>query len=320
MMRAAQYRRYGNPDVIEIVDVSVKPPNAGEVLVRVRASSVNGGEAAMRAGLMRMLTGRSFPRGIGIDFAGEIVGVGDGLDAAQIGAHVWGMLRNRDIIRQKEAAGTAAEFVTVDAATLAPLPKTLEFGQAVSLLAGNAALVSLRDRAALKKGERLLVRGGTGGVGFVGVQLGHVLGAEVTTLVSAANIPVAQQIGADVALDHRETTAADLGPFDVIFDTVGSDMASYRRLLSKGGRMVTLGANPPLQGFAAILASSFAGSRRIQYFLAEPTPSLLRDYADLIDDGRIRPLIASEHSLADIAAAHRAFERGGVPGKHVVMS
>lgn len=317
-MRAAQYSRFGDPGVIEIVEVAVPRPRAEEVLVRVHATSVNGGEAAIRAGRLRVVSGRRFPRGLGIDFVGEVVAVGASVTEPAVGARVWGMLDNRTVVRGGLATGAAAQYVAVAASLTAPAPGGLDAAAAVSLLAGNAALFALRDRAELHRGERLLVRGGTGGVGFAAVQVGRAMGAEVTTLVSAPNIPTAIEIGARVALDHRSTGPGDLGLFDVVFDTVGSDMEAYRNRLAPGGRMITISANPPLRGFLTVLASSLRRSRRIQYLLAEPTRELLDDYAELVVSGEVAPLIASEHGLDELADAHRAFERGGRPGKHVV--
>ena len=318
IMRAAQYSRFGGPDVIEIADVPVPRPQADEVLVRVRVTSVNGGEVAIRAGRLRIVSGRRFPRGLGIDFAGEVIAVGASVQEPIVGAKVWGMLDNRTVVRGGVSTGAAAQYVIVKATLTAPMPDKLDPVQAVSLLAGNGAFAALRDRAGLRAGERLLVRGGTGGVGFVAVQVGRSMRAEVTTLVSAPNIGTAKALGADIALDHRATSPGDIGEFDVIFDTVGSDMEAYRRRLAPEGRMIAISANPPIRGFMAVFASSFRRSRRIQYILAEPTRALLDDYAELIASGEVTPLIASERPLEELADAHRAFERGGRAGKHLV--
>lgn len=318
-MRAAQFDSYGAADVIRIATVPVPVPGAGHVLVRVRATSVNGGELLFRAGRLRLLSGRRFPKGLNIDFAGEIAALGPEVADARVGDRVWGALESARMLRLQSPIGSAADYLVVAADRTAPMPTRLDFGESVALLAGTAALPPLRDIARVRQGERVLVRGGTGGVGFVAVQLAHALGARVTTLVSAANIPTALDLGAEIALDYRVVGPADLGDFDVVFDTVGTDMAAYRRLLAPGGRMVTIALMPPLRALAAVAASVVHGSRRVRFFKGSPRRALLVDYADLVDRHGIRALIAATYPLEQLAAAHVALERGGVSGKHVIL-
>ncbi|GAB3562294.1 NAD(P)-dependent alcohol dehydrogenase [Spelaeicoccus albus] len=318
-MRVAQLHGYGPPDMIKIGTAPVPRPKAGQVLVRVRATTVNGGEVWMRAGRLRLMSGSRFPKGLGIDVAGEVAELGDGVTDMTVGERVWGSLDSKKMVLSQAAAGATAEYVAVDAARLAPMPDGATFDGAAALLVGITAFTALRDKARVRPGERLLVRGGTGGVGYVGVELGRAFGARVTTLVSAANLEVAGELGADVALDYRSIGPDDLGRFDVIFDTVGTRMNDYRRLLAPGGRMVSIMVNPPLRGFAAVLASVIHGGRRIRAFSGNPTRALLIDYARYIESGQLRPLIADTYRLEQTAAAHEAIESGGRPGKHVIL-
>lgn len=318
-MRAAQVHRYGDPHVIRVQPVSVPEPTAGQVLVRVHATTVNGGEVAMRAGRLRLLSGRRFPKGLGIDFAGEIAALGPKVTDVALGDRVWGVLdAMRNTITQAPL-GAAAEYLVVDASRTAPLPPESSFADAVALLTGTTALTALRDKAHLQPGERLLVRGGTGGVGNVGVQLGHAFGAHVTTLVSASNLDTARRLGADVVLDYATTRPAELETFDVILDTVGSDMHAYWNRLSPRGRMVAISFDPPLRGLAMILASAVHGRRRIRTFSGNPSRTLLEDYARYLVDGTLHPLIAGTHALDELDAAHEAVEAGGQAGKHIIM-
>ncbi|MFE3598261.1 NAD(P)-dependent alcohol dehydrogenase [Streptomyces sp. NPDC059142] len=320
-MRAALYDRYGPPDVLYEGTVPTPVAGPGELLVRVHGTSVNGGELTMRAGKLRLLGGRTFPRRIGIDFTGEVAALGPGLTGPAVGARVWGLLPRSGVPRGR--MGSAAEYVTVRPRQVALAPAGLDLVEAAALPVGTTAVTALRDKARVRPGERLLVRGASGGVGNVAVQLGRAYGAHVTALASGKNLELVRELGADEAYDYRETGPGelrDLGAFDVVLDSVGSEAASYRRLLAPGGRMVgiALDIDRAAASLAYTLASAVYGSRRVRFFSGNP---LHQDFADLtgyVESGVLRPVVDTVHPLAEIAAAHRALEAGGVRGKHVV--
>ncbi|WP_020132066.1 NADP-dependent oxidoreductase [Streptomyces sp. 303MFCol5.2] len=312
-MKAAQITGFGAPDVLRVNDVDRPVPGAGEVLVSVEASSVNGHDVIVRAGELKMVSGRRFPSGAGLDFAGVVVGTGADVESHRVGDRVWGMVHPR---RRHTTAG-AAEYVVVPADRIAPAPAGLSAVDAASLVvAGVTALIALRDSVRLAGGERVLVRGAAGGVGTAAVQLAHAMGGHVTALARDRHAQPLTGLGADEVLDHGSTTSDRIGPFDVIVDTVGSELHCYRGRLAKGGRMVTVGLSAG--ALAAIAASSVHGSRRIRTFSAYPDSAVLRDLAGHVASGALRPVVDSVYPLADIAAAHTAFERGGAVGKHVI--
>ncbi|MER5691996.1 NAD(P)-dependent alcohol dehydrogenase [Streptomyces mirabilis] len=313
-MKAAQITSYGDAvDVLRINDVDRPVPGAGDVLVRVEASSVNGHDVIVRSGEMKIVSGRRFPLGTGLDFAGVVTGSGTGVEGLRVGDRVWGTVHPR----QRHTIGGAAEYVVVPADRLAPAPAALSAAEAASLaVAGATALIAVRDTVRLAPGEKVLVRGAAGGVGTAAVQLAHALGCHVTALARARHAPVLTDLGADEVLDHGSTTSDRIGPFDVVVDTVGTELNCYRSRLAKGGRMVTVGLSAP--ALAAIAASSVYGARRVRTFSANPDATVLRALADHVTSGALRPVVNSVYPLADIAAAHQAFERGGVVGKHVV--
>lgn len=306
-MRLVTFDRYGPPDVLSVTAGPVPTPGPGEVLVRVRAVSVNGGELALRAGRLRPFSGTRFPKRVGIDLVGEVVTAAGRFAAGDL---VWGLVGRR--------MGSAAEYVAVRADRLDHVPAGLDVVQAAALPVGTTAITALRDKAMLAPGERLLVRGATGGVGYVAVQLGKAMGAHVTGLASAANLDLVRDLGADAAVDYR--APGDLGRFDVVLDTVGTDLPAFHRLLTSRGRMVAIAFDlaRPFRSLGYLAAHAARRDRWVRFFSGNPTAALFAELGRWVTAGAIRPQVDRVYPLADIAAAHRALEQGGVRGKIVV--
>ena len=312
-MRAAQITRFGEPDVLRVNDVGRPEPDAAQVLVSVEASSVNGHDVLVRAGGLKMVSGRRFPIGLGLDFAGVVVAAGAGVQDYRAGERVWGTVHPRE----RRTTGTAAQYVVVPADRIADAPANISSADAASLVvAGATALIAVRDAARLTTGEHVLVRGAAGGVGTAAVQLASALGGHVTALARDRHAEALAALGAERVLDYHATTPEQAGRFDVIIDTVGSDLSRWRRRLTRNGRMVTVGLSAA--ALASIALSAVHGSRRIRTFSANPDSALLRDLARYVTSGELHPVVNHTYPLEDIAAAHRAFAEGGVLGKHVV--
>ncbi|MFF4474476.1 NAD(P)-dependent alcohol dehydrogenase [Streptomyces sp. NPDC001599] len=312
-MKAVLFDRYGPPEVLYVGRRPVPAVGPGEVLVRVRAAGVNGGDLHDRTGKVRLVTGRAFPKGCGIDFAGEVAEAGASVRGFREGQRVWGLLGRR--------TGSMAEYVAVSPRRIASAPENLTPEEAVSLIAGaTTAVTALRDKAALQPGERLLVRGGSGGVGSVAVQVGKVLGGRVVALAGGRNLDFVRGLGAEEALDHRTTALSALGRFDVVLDTVGTEQARVRRLLAPGGRMVAIAPDldRPLAWIGTVLGSVAHGRGRIRVFSGNPDGALLAEAARLAERGDIVPVVDTVHPLDGVADAQRALAAGGVRGKHVV--
>ena len=313
-MRTATYDRYGGPDVLreDLVDAPIHVP--GEVLVKVHAASVNGYDVVVRSGALRVITGRKFPKHTGLDFAGEVALPAHAAPQFKPGDRVWGVMPLHQL-------GSAAEFVCVAPGQLSHSPPGLEPAEAAALpVVGVTAIIAVRDIGKLQHGQRLLVRGASGGVGSVAVQLGRAFGSHVTALASAANLDFVRELGADEAFDYAVTGSGDLGTFDVIVDTVGSDAGAWRRRLAVGGRMAAIVPDPrhPLRSMAYFAVSRIYGARRVRFFSAKPDTRLLTDLAALVSSGVIKPHIGDVYPLSRIADAHRAMEAGGQRGKQVI--
>jgi len=187
-------------------------------------------------------------------------------------------------------------------------------------VAGTTAMTALSGKARLRPGERLLVRGATGGVGSVAVQLGKALGAHVTALAAARNLDWITRLGADEAVDYRTTRPEDLDRFDVIVDVVGTDLGAYRKRLARGGRLVALSfdSDRVVSSMLGIALRAAATPRRVKMFSNNPSADRIAELTRAVEAGTIRPVIDTVFPMRDIAAVHQRLEAGGVRGKYVV--
>lgn len=314
-MRAVQFFEYGDPTELQLVDVDMPQPTGTQVVVRVSATSVNPVDTETRLGRLKLLSGRRFPQGTGIDIAGIVELVGADVTGFVPGDRVWGVKAGFF----SRTTGAAAEFMAIDARLLAALPTNLDIIESAALPAvGATAITAVSHKGRVKAGSRVLIRGAAGGVGSAAVQYAHWLGAHVTALVSERNMQFVRDLGADIVLDRRVTQVDELGNFDVIIDAVGSDLLNYRRHLGKNGRMVTV-AFSSIGSVAAIALSAIYGRQRIRTFAGQPPLGRMAQLTDVVEAGGIMPVVEEIYSLEQIADAHRAVEAGGGRGKRVIL-
>lgn len=316
-MRAVQFDGYGGPEVLTLRQVPVPVPGPAEVLVRVHASGLNPKDAMIRSGAMRLLSGRTFPRGTGFDFAGEVAGTGAGVWDLAPGQRVWGFLDG-------VLGGAAAEYVVVPRGWLAPMPERLGWVEGAALpLAASAALQALRDVGRVRAGERVLIRGASGGVGSAAIQIARARGARVTALASGAGLELCRELGADEVVDRRASDPASLGRrFDVFVDCVGgSALSTCRRLLARGGRWVAVAPSLPVYALAPVsaLVSPVLRLPRFGFLVVRPVRADLEEIGSLVERGLLRAPLAATYPLDDVRTAHRVVAEGRGGGKRVLL-
>ena len=310
-MRAVQFRSYGAPEVLEVGAVEIPSPGPKEVVVEVAAFSVNAVDLLTRRGKMRLLDGMGFPKGTGVDFAGLVHAVGDQVGKPVLGRRVWGYLGMMPPGRT--AAG--AQYVRVRPDRLAPAPDGVPLAEAAALpLAGLTAVQALRPLE-LRRGNRVLVVGGNGGVGSTVVQVARIMGAEVDAVVGVRS-DVAVSAGAQQVFNYHDLKPSDIpGRYDVVIDTAGADALAYRRLLKPGGRMTAIAPG----AFWDIVTSMLSPGPMIRMVSGKPSVKDLVWLAARVDSGELKPLIASTYPLDRIADAHRDAESLSAAGKRIVL-
>lgn len=323
-MKAVVRRHWGRPrDVVEL-DEAVKPvPEDDEVLVRVRASSVNRSDYYALGGvavLMRPLIGgflRPKDEHVGGDFAGIAEAVGKDVTDVRPGDEVYGV-----------RSGAFAEYVSAKKA-VARKPANLSFEEAAAVpVAGLTALEGLRDHGNLEPGQRVLVNGASGGVGSFAVQIAKALEAgHVTAVCSTRNVERARGLGADTVVDYgREDYTRSGERYDLILDVAGTH--SWRenlRVLMPGGTLVLAGMpqgnrlTGPMGRLARLwLTSRIGRGRRLVFFVCKPSRANLATLRELIEEGKLRPPVDRVYPLAEIADALEAMGEGHTQGKLVV--
>ena len=316
-MKAIVQDGCGSPDVLELREIEKPVVGDDRVLVRVSAASVNAADwhlIGMLPHLIGMLLRSSRSSVRGFDVAGHVEAVGKNVTRFRPGDEVFGT-----------GIGTFAEYVTTFEDRLALKPGNLTFEQAAAIpVAGFTALQGLRDKAHVQPGQRVLIYGAGGGVGTFAVQIAKSLGAHVTAVSSTRNVDLVRSIGADEVIDYTKEDFTRRGQrYDVLFD-IGANrsFADCRRVLATNGTLVLVGAP---KGLWAILSrllkaqlSSRIGSQRIASFLARVRHEDLVVLKDLVEAGKLSPVIDRQYPLSEVPDAVRYVGTRGSRGKVII--
>jgi len=315
-MRAIVYRNYGSSEVLKCEEIATPAAADDEVLIKVRAASVNPLDWRLMTG--KPLLGRLMSGGLrkpklrpGVDVAGRIEAVGKRVTQFKPGDEVFGNCR-----------GAFAEYACTKESALALKPRNATFEEAASVpVAAFTALQGLRTTAAVQPGQKVLINGAAGGVGTFAVQIAKHLGAEVTAVCSTRNVEMVRSIGAMHVIDYTQedfTTRAER--YDVVFDCVGNHTFSEcRRILTAHGKLVVVGTAKEVStiDILASLAKTLVRPN-VKLVLARRSQDDLNQLRDLIESGTIKPVIDKRYRLCETPAAMRYASEGHARGKVVI--
>ncbi|MEW6339251.1 MAG: NADP-dependent oxidoreductase [Paraburkholderia sp.] len=330
-MKAFVVDRYGRKNGIRAGDMPVPEPGEDDVLIQIHAAGVNPLDAKIRDGEFKLILPYRLPLILGNDLAGTVVRVGTRVRRLKPGDEVYAR-------PPKDRIGTFAEFIAIREDAVALKPKALSMEKAASIpLVGLTAWQALVERAQLKKGQKVLIHAGSGGVGTFAIQLAKHLGATVATTAGAANTGLMKQLGADIVIDYRKDDfAAVLKDYDVVLDTQGGNtLEKSLQVLKPGGKLIGI-AGPPDPDFARQMGASWflktvmrflsyrirkAAKRRditYSFLFMRADGDQLAQIARLVDAGAIKPVIDRTFPFEATADALTYVETGRAKGKVVI--
>lgn len=329
-MKAAYIKQYGSKEKLHVGDVTKPKVEDHEVLIQIKAASVNPIDFKIKAGDLKFLRDYSFPLVLGHDLSGEIVKVGDKVTKFKKGDLVFSRPGNASI-------GAFAEYISVREDEVALKPSNISFEEAASLpLVGLTAWQAFKA-ANLQPGQKVLIQAGAGGVGTFAIQLAKVFGAEVWTTTSEKNEALVKSLGADHIINYRKENPWEvLKDMDMVFDTLGGDdLYKNYSVLKPGGWIVSISGVPDgetakdlnlgaLKAFILTLvglkANLLAAMKSIHYkfLFMKPNGDMLNEIRVLVEQGKIRPVVDSVFSLDDVQKAIEHSESGRARGKIII--
>lgn len=319
-MKAIVREAYGRPDILHLDEVEKPSLTDDGVLVRVRATSVNRGDWYALRGIWigRPAMGLRRPKDpkIGGDFSGTVEAVGRDVTGVQPGDEVFG-----------GRTGALAEYVCARAHAVALKPAHVSFEEAAATpVAGLTALQGLRDKGQVEPGQKVLINGASGGVGTMAVQIAKALGAEVTAVCSTRNVELARSLGADRVVDYtREDFTRRGRRYDVLFDNAGSkSWRACKRVLEPNATVVLVGGRlgnrllGPMPHMVRMSLGGLVGSRKTAFFIAKFNKPDMEALRELLESGKLKPVIDRRYPLSEAAEAFRYVGEGHAQGKVVL--
>ncbi len=319
-MKAIVYRTYGSPDVLEFKEVEKPVPKENEILIKVHAAAANPFDWHHMRGvpfLVRLEDGLLKPKDpmLGADIAGRVEAVGRNVKEFQPGDEVYGAW-----------TGSFAEYTSVPENRVALKPTNCSFEEAAAIpLAAITALQGLRDKGQIQSGQKVLVNGASGGVGTFAVQIARSFGAEVTGVCSTRNLDLVRSIGADHVIDYTQEDFTKNGQhYDLIYDAVGNrSVSDYKHALNPNGTCVIAGFQNLLRLFEHMVLGplrSKTGNKKVgRMGTAKMNQKDLVYVKELLEAGKVVPVIDRRYPLRETASAIRYLEEGHARGKVIIM-
>ncbi len=313
-MKSISADRFGGPELLTLSEAPIPEPKAGEVRVKVKAAGVNPLDVQTRRGDYSDYV--SIPLKLGVELSGVIDALGEGVTNFAIGDEVFYS------VRVLENEGGYAEYHTEQADLVAKKPSSLSFVEAAAMpIAASTAWVCLIERGRLQSGERVLILGGSGGVGQFAVQVAHNVGAYVVTSVSENAQDFVRELGADKTVNYKQEDVWEVlkemsgNGFDVVVDLIGGDAIQQSlTLLAPGGRVVSIVDQPQAQN----LYSGWDSNAEIHLVFLTPSAERLTRLGTLADRGLLKSIVERTLTLSEASEAHRLIEAGGRKGKIVL--
>ncbi|NJP07460.1 MAG: NAD(P)-dependent alcohol dehydrogenase [Chloroflexaceae bacterium] len=320
-MKAIICTRYGPPDVLQLKEVAKPTVGDDQVLINVQATSVNAGDRHLMRGdpfLVRLMFGLSKPKQpiLGTDVAGRIEAVGKNITQFRPGDEVFGDLSDSGF-------GAFAQYVCTSEKALTQKPASMTFEEVAAVPSASVtALQGLRDKGGIQSGQQVLITGASGGVGTFAVQIAKSFGAEVTAVCSTSKIDMVRSIGADHVIDYkREDVTQGQQRYDLILDAAAyRSIRDYQRILQPKGTYVLIGGSMK-NLFQAMLFGpllSKTSGQKIGNMLVQPNTQDLRFMRDLLESGKVKPVIDKRYPLREVPQAMRYFESRQAQGKIVI--
>jgi len=318
-MKAIVYKKYGSPNVLELVEIDKPNPKPNEVLIKVYATSVTSADCMMRRGdtiLSRILLGFTHPKKhfmiLGTEFSGQIEAIGNCVKKFKIGDNVYGF--------RGFGTGCYAQYKCMNEnESLALKPETMSYEEATSVVDGaSTALFFLKGKANIQKGQKVLINGASGSIGTFAVQIAKHFGADVTGVCSTKNIELVKSLGADKVIDYtKEDFTKSADRYDILFDTVGkSSFAQCKNVLTHNGKYLVT-----VMSFKTILQTvltKYWGKKKVIFAMSINKTEALQFLKTVIDDGTLKTIIDKQFTLEELPEAHSYVEEGHKRGNVVI--
>lgn len=312
-MKAVVFDRYGSVDVLQYREVEKPIAKSNELLVRVRASSINPVDWKIRQGHLQLLSGFNFPKIVGSDISGVVVEVGREVTKFQPGDEIYTFLNPL-------TGGACAEYCTVPESAASIKPQNITHAETATVpIAGLTALQSLRDLGGIQAGKKVLINGASGGVGIFAVQIARAMNAEVAAVCSAKNADFVKSLGANFVLDYAQIDfTQQTEKYDIILDAVGNKtFAECEKVLQPEG--VYISTLPSFDNLAPTFLSWFVPGKKAKIIVANANDSDLTTLRELIESEKVEPIVDRTYSLQELAAAHAYSETGRAVGKIAIV-